>query len=117
MTAAGAANATLFLIGYRGTGKSTVARLLAERVGWAYLDADAVLERRLGRSIRQIFAEDGEPAFREREAAVLAELCQCRQHVIATGGGVILRPENRERLKQAGRVVLLTADAEVIWRR
>src|SRR4051812_42037671 len=73
-------NERIFLIGYRGTGKSSVARLLAERLGWQWLDADAVLEARHGRSIRQIFAEEGEAGFRDKEAALLAEFCQLRQH-------------------------------------
>jgi shikimate kinase len=107
----------LFLIGYRGTGKSTVAKRLAEHVGWAWLDADRVLEQRWCRTIAQIFAQEGEPAFRDKEAAVLAGLGLCERHVIATGGGVILRADNRRLLKEAGRVVWLTADAAVIWQR
>jgi shikimate kinase len=107
----------IFLIGYRGTGKSTVARLLAERLGWAWVDADALLEARHGRSIRQIFADEGEAGFREREAALLGELCGLRRHVVATGGGVVLRPQNRQRLREAGRVVWLTADPQTIWGR
>jgi len=107
----------LFLIGYRGSGKTTVARLLAERLGWIWSDADDVLEARHGRSIRQIFAEEGETGFRDKEAALLAEFCNLQQHVVATGGGVVLRPENRQRLREAGRVVWLTADAQTLWRR
>src|SRR5438105_14531695 len=66
----------IFLIGYRGTGKSTVARLLADRLGWAAVDADALLELRAGRTIRAIFAEEGEVGFREQEAALLTEICR-----------------------------------------
>ena len=106
----------IFLVGYRCTGKTTVARLLAERLGWGWRDADLELERRHG-SIRQVFAAEGEAGFRDKEAAVLAELCGTPRQVIATGGGVVLRPENRERLRAAGRVVWLTADAETLWRR
>jgi shikimate kinase len=94
-----------------------VARLLAEQLGWSALDADDVLETRHGRSISQIFADEGEPGFRDKEAAILAELCGLRQHVIATGGGVILRAENRQRLREAGQVVWLTADPATIWQR
>jgi shikimate kinase len=107
----------VFLIGYRGTGKTTVARLLAERLGWKWLDADAVLEERHGRSIRAIFAEEGESAFRDKEAEVLAGLCALTEHVIATGGGIVLRSENRSRLRAAGRVVWLTAPAATLWDR
>src|SRR5262249_45506353 len=86
-------------------------------LGWDWLDADAVLEARHGRTIRQIFAEDGEAVFRHMEAELLEELCGARGHVIATGGGVVLRPRNRELLRASGQVVWLTADAETIWRR
>ena len=108
---------SIFLVGYRCTGKSTVARLLAERLGWEAVDADDVLEARAGRSIREVFAAEGEAGFREREAAVLAELAGRRGVVIATGGGVVLRDGNRERMRGAGRVVWLAADADTIWRR
>jgi shikimate kinase len=107
----------IFLTGSRGTGKSTVARLLAERLGWDWVDADAVIEARAGRSIREIFAAEGEAGFRARETAELAELCQRRRHVIATGGGIVLAEENRRRIRQAGWVVWLTADPETLWRR
>jgi shikimate kinase len=107
----------LFLVGYRGTGKSTVARLLAERLGWDWRDADTVLEERSGQSIRAVFAAEGEAGFRRREAAVLEELCRYGQCVIATGGGVVLSASNREKMRAAGKVVWLTADAETIWQR
>lgn len=107
----------VFLIGYRGTGKTTVARLLAARLGRPWLDADALLEERHGRTIRDIFATEGEAGFRDKESALLAELCGMHSHVIATGGGVILRPENRARLRAAGTVVWLTAEATTLWQR
>jgi shikimate kinase len=107
----------LFLIGYRGTGKSTVAELVAKHLGWEWIDADTLLEQRAGRSIRQIFEADGEETFRAREAELLAELCARERIVVATGGGVVVRPENRERLKHAGVVVWLTADATTLWQR
>lgn len=107
----------IVLIGYRGTGKTTVARLLARRLGWDWADADAELEARHGRSVRQIFAEEGEAGFRDKEAALLAELCGRPRQVLATGGGVVLREANRERLRAAGLRVWLTADPDTIWRR
>jgi shikimate kinase len=107
----------IFLIGYRGTGKTTVARVLAQRLGWKWSDADSELEVQEGRRISDIFARDGESVFRDMEARVLAELCKLSRHVIATGGGVILRETNRERMRQSGRVVWLKSDLETIWMR
>ena len=106
----------IFLIGYRGTGKSTVARLLADRLRCSWLDADVVLEMRAGKSIRQIFAEDGEQAFRDLESAIIQELAQANNTVVATGGGVVLRAENRSELKK-GTTVWLHAPADVLWQR
>lgn len=110
-------NHLLFLIGARGSGKTTVARLLGSELGWSWLDADEELEKRYGQSIRAIFAAEGESGFRDKESAILAELCRLSHHVIATGGGVVLRPSNRELLRSAGRVVWLTADVETLWQR
>jgi shikimate kinase len=104
----------VFLIGPRGSGKSTIARLLATRLGWDWIDADTELERRHSRSIREIFTAEGENGFRDKESAVLDALCRLHKHVIATGGGVVLRPENRDRLRGAGRVVWLTAGAATL---
>src|SRR5437762_782279 len=99
----------IYLIGPRGSGKTTVARLLAERLGWDWVDADAELEARCGRSIREMFASEGEEGFRRHEAEVLRQLSGRASVVIATGGGVVLREDNRELLKR-GKVVWLTAD-------
>jgi shikimate kinase len=107
----------IFLIGYRGAGKTTVAGLLAERLCWAWIDADAELERRAGKSIGQIFAEEGEAAFRRRESALLPELARRTQQIIATGGGVVLDPVNRGLLRASGFVVWLTAAAATLQRR
>jgi shikimate kinase len=110
--------ARLFLIGPRGSGKSTVARLLARELGWDWRDADEELEKKHGQTIRAIFAAEGEAGFREKEAALLVELCRLQHHVIiATGGGVVLRENNRRMLRETGRVVWLTADIETLWRR
>ena len=107
----------IFLIGYRCTGKTTVARILAEKLGWDWVDADSALESRYGKSIRQIFSEEGEASFRDKEEQIFGELCQLRRHVIATGGGVILREINRQRMRLAGKAIWLTADAGTTWDR
>jgi shikimate kinase len=107
----------LFLVGYRGTGKSTVGPLLAAALGWEFLDADDHIERAAGTTIADIFAAEGEAGFRDRESAVLAELCEQPGRVIATGGGMVLRPANREWLSTAGFVAWLTASPETVWQR
>ncbi|HEV2971690.1 MAG TPA: shikimate kinase [Pirellulales bacterium] len=89
------------LIGYRGTGKTTVAQQLALRLGWDWVDADVELELHAGKSIAAIFADDGEPAFRDLEAANLRDLIGRDRTVLALGGGVVLRPENRALLRPA----------------
>jgi shikimate kinase len=105
----------LFLVGARGTGKTTVARLLAGRLGWQWCDADTLFESRHG-SIRGIFDTEGERAFREKESEILRDVATLSQHVVATGGGVILREENRAILRQ-GWVVWLTAEVDTICAR
>jgi shikimate kinase len=107
----------LLLIGYRGSGKTTVGEVLAGRLGRAFVDADGALEADAGRTITQIFATEGEAGFRDRESATLRKLIAGPPGVIATGGGVILRPENRDLLRSSGFVVWLTADAEQLWHR
>ncbi len=107
----------LTLIGYRATGKTTLARLLAERLGWDWIDADVEIERRAGKSVARIFAEQGEPAFRDLEAQVIADLCRRDRLVMAAGGGAPLRPDSRRAMRKAGRVVWLTARPEIILAR
>jgi shikimate kinase len=111
----------IVLIGYRGTGKTTVARLLAARLGWTWADLDDAIEQRAGKSIAAVFAEEGEPAFRDFEQRELARLVTREQLVLATGGGVVVRPENRELLQgvsqRGGRVVWLRASPETIHER
>jgi shikimate kinase len=107
----------IYLIGYRGTGKSTVGPLVAARLGWRFVDADDMLEKRAGQAIQDIFTAEGEAGFRDREEAILSELARLDNHVIATGGGAILRPANRERLRATGLVAWLTAPAPTIWQR
>ncbi len=108
----------LALVGYRGTGKSTVGKLLANRLERLFLDADVELERRAGRSIPSIFAEWGEPVFRDWEERTLRELVgEYPGSVLATGGGVVLRPSNRALLREFGSVVWLQAEPSELARR
>lgn len=103
-----AAEQHVVLVGLMGSGKSTVGRSLAERLGRELLDTDALVEARAGRSIREIFAVDGEQAFRDLEGELLVEvLARPTPAVIATGGGVVLRDANR--------VALASAAARVVW--
>jgi shikimate kinase len=105
----------LTLIGYRGTGKSTVAAAVARRLGCAWHDADHVLEEQVGCSIARLVRDRGEACFRDEESAVLARLLADPEGVLATGGGVVLKQENRALLRAHGRpVVWLTASADVI---
>ena len=107
----------LTLIGYRATGKTTLGRLLAEQLGWDWIDADVEIERRAGKSIARIFAADGEPVFRDIEAQVIADLCRRDRLVVAAGGGAPLRPESRQAMRAGGNVVWLTARPETILAR
>lgn len=106
------------LIGYRGTGKSTVAVHLARRLACPWHDADDELEAAVGMPIARLVQERGEPAFRDEESTILARLLERGRCVLATGGGVVLRDANRDALRaRGGLVVWLTAPADVIRRR
>jgi shikimate kinase len=107
----------LTLVGMPGSGKSTVGRHLARRLGLPFFDSDPVIEQRLGCSIREFFARDGEDAFRAIEEQVLAELAAGPTAVVATGGGAVLREANRQRLREAGQVVYLRSSPEELYRR
>lgn len=105
------------LIGLRGTGKTTIAQLLALRTGWDWVDADVEVEVRAGKSIAAIFADKGEAAFRDLEAEVVAELCTRPQMVLALGGGAVLRDSNRECLDGCQAVVWLKASPKTLAER
>jgi shikimate kinase len=107
----------LVLIGYRGTGKTSLARVLATRLARPWCDADVEIERGAGKTIAEIFADGGEPAFRDWESRIIAVLSARRNTIIATGGGAILRPANRAALAEHGRFVWLTAFPETIHAR
>jgi shikimate kinase len=114
-----AADQHLVLVGLMGSGKTTVARIAAERLGRQVIDSDAVIEQATGRTVREIFADDGEDAFRSLEtAALLDALADPVPAVIAAAGGVVLREQNRVALKQANaRVVWLCAKPELLVER
>jgi shikimate kinase len=108
---------TITLVGYRGTGKSTIAAALAARLGWTGVDADAEIESRAGRSIREIFDAEGEAGFRRQERSVLAELLRRDRLVVASGGGAVLDADTRRDMIAAGPVVWLTASLETLLAR
>jgi shikimate kinase len=107
----------LYLIGYRGCGKTTVARLLGDLLGMPALDADEHLEQTAGNTIREIFAVEGEAGFRDRESQTVQGLTQRDSLIVSWGGGVILREANREALRAAGKIVWLRAQPEVLLER
>lgn len=106
----------VYLIGMMGAGKTTVGKLLAEQLGYRFMDTDAVVEQVTGRSIREFFAQSGEAAFRQMESQVLAELCAYMRLTIATGGGIVLKRENWGYLRH-GIVVWLDVPVEQLQMR
>ena len=109
--------ANIALIGFMGTGKTTVGRMLADAMRFEFLDTDDLIQQRTGRLITDIFAQHGEPAFRALERQVVDELAGRTQTVISTGGGLPAEPGNLERLKKYALVVCLWAAPEKIWER
>ena len=107
----------IVLVGFMGTGKTSVGRRLASQLRMRYVDTDDIVERDNRRRISDIFAEDGEPAFRELESEAVRKVSKLYNHVISTGGGVVLREANMIELKQNGIVFCLTATPEEIYRR
>jgi shikimate kinase len=107
----------LILVGLPGSGKSTVGRSLARRLGLPFNDSDHVIEQRIGCSIRSFFDREGEAAFRDIEQSVLRELADAGQGVLATGGGAVLRQANREALRAAGQVIYLRSTPDEVFRR
>ena len=105
------------LIGFMGTGKSSVGRLVADMLHFAFLDTDRVIEARAGKTVSEIFEQDGEPAFREWERRVVEELAKRTGTVIATGGGLPANTENLASLKSHALVVCLWASPQAIWER
>ncbi len=107
----------IFLVGMMGAGKTTLGKALAQRMGHEFLDTDRVLVERTGVPVATIFEFEGEEGFRKRESAVLAEIAQREDCVIATGGGIIIAEENRRAMRESGTVVYLRARLENLWER
>lgn len=107
----------LLLIGYRGAGKTTVGEILARRLGWRFTDTDALVIEKAGKSIADIFANEGEAGFRQRERTALQNLRKFDRQVIALGGGTATEQENHNLIRRLGKCVWLRAPAVVLWSR
>ncbi|MCI5851357.1 MAG: shikimate kinase, partial [Sutterellaceae bacterium] len=107
----------VYLIGMMGAGKSTVGKMLSQRLGWDFIDMDREIERREGRTIPEIFASDGEAGFRQLESGLLEELSRRLGLVVATGGGAVLAPRAQGLMSGSGLVVYLRVDAETSYAR
>ncbi len=112
-----AADVNLYLVGFMGTGKSTVGRAVAQRMGFALLDSDHEIERQQGKTIPEIFAQQGEPAFREMERRFITEGHPDRRTVVSCGGGLVIAPGMLELLQARGVVICLHASIETILAR
>ncbi|MEK6231162.1 MAG: shikimate kinase [Luteolibacter sp.] len=109
----------IVLIGFMGSGKSTVGRQLHQRLGYPLSDMDQLIEQTIGKKITAIFKEEGESAFRDFETLKLLEIAKQTdtRHIISTGGGIVIRPQNRSLLRKLGYVVWLHAPEDVIYQR
>jgi shikimate kinase len=107
----------LALIGFMGTGKSSVGRLAATQLNFTFMDTDDLIESRVGKSVAEIFSQAGEKVFRELEAQVVADLGRTHNKVISTGGGLVMNADNLASLKEHALVVCLWASPEMIWER
>jgi shikimate kinase len=108
---------SIALIGFMGVGKTAVGQVLAKRLNKQFVELDALIEQKVGKTIAEIFQQDGEVAFRELEIEVIKEIAQNRDQVIACGGGVVLNKINIDRLKKDSLMVYLTASPKVILKR
>ncbi|HAE99839.1 MAG TPA: shikimate kinase [Methylophilaceae bacterium] len=107
----------IYFIGLMGAGKTTVGKILAKNLGKTFYDTDQVIEQRTGVKVSTIFELEGEVGFRKRELAMIEELTQLDNVVMATGGGAVIAPENRALLKQHGFVIYLRANVKDLWQR
>ena len=107
----------IVLVGFMGTGKTSIGRRLSTQLRMRYVDTDDVIERDNGRRISDIFSKDGEPAFRELESEAVRKVSKLDNHIISTGGGAVLKETNMVELRQNGIIFCLTATAEEIYQR
>ena len=107
----------IVLVGFMGTGKTEVGRILSKKLGYALIDADTEIEKKQNTTITEIFRQQGEPAFRDIEAEVIKQLSGLKKNVISTGGGAVLRQENIDNLRANGVLVCLSATPETILQR
>jgi shikimate kinase len=107
----------LALVGFMGAGKSSIGRIVAEQLGFELVDTDDLIETRTGKTIAQIFAQEGEAHFRELERSVVDQLCDARNLVISTGGGLPTQQANLDSLKTHALIVCLWTSAEKVWER
>jgi shikimate kinase len=107
----------IYLVGLMGAGKTTIGRSLAWRLDWRFIDTDKEIERRTGVSIPTIFEIEGEEGFRKRESQVIADISGKNAWVVATGGGSVLREENRTAMRAGGFVVYLNVPPQMLWER
>ncbi len=105
------------LVGLPGSGKTTVGRQLARRHGLPFIDSDPAIEQRIGCSIREYFEREGEEAFRDVEQSVIEELTLTHRGVLSTGGGAVIRPQNRQHLHARGHVIYLRSSPDEVFRR
>jgi shikimate kinase len=104
----------IVLVGFMGSGKTTVGRLIAEKTGMPLIDMDTLIEERAGKTINEIFADEGEAHFRSLERALVRELAATEGNIISTGGGIVLNPANIADFENTGLVVCLLVDAETV---
>jgi len=107
----------IILTGFSGTGKSLVAREIAQRLNWNFVDTDEEIVKQAGKPISDIFQQDGEAKFRELERHAIEKACQQRESVISIGGGAIVDPQNYELLAKSGLIICLEAKPETIYQR
>ena len=110
-------DANIYLVGLMGSGKTTIGRILAKRLGLSFMDTDREVEERTGVSIPTIFEIEGEDGFRKRESQVVEDCSRMSNLIVATGGGVVMRPENRENLARSGLVVYLNVPPHILYER